>query len=175
MEQSDVQRLLDLEQIKQLKARYCRFIDTKQWQRLRSLFTDGARFEGFRAAPSGADADTFVKGVSTRLKDAISIHHCHTPEIVFTDASAARSVWAMMDYLEWPSPVNLPEALPGAPPTHGFYGFGHYEEEYRKIGDDWKMHFVRLTRLRIDPLPEGRPAPGQILLAASPAWLNSRA
>ena len=49
MERNDVQRLLDLEQIRQLKARYCRFIDTKQWQLLRTLFTDGARFEGFRA------------------------------------------------------------------------------------------------------------------------------
>ena len=174
MERSDVQRLLDLEQIRELKARYCRFIDTKQWQLLRSLFTDGARFEGFRAAPTGADADTFVRGVSTRLKDAISVHHCHTPEIVFTDASTARGIWAMMDYLEWPSPVNLPEA-PEAPAARGFYGFGHYEEEYRKIGDDWKMHFLRLTRMRIDPLPEGRPAPGPVLLAASPGWLNKDA
>src|SRR5215470_1823207 len=100
MEQSDVQRLLDLEQIRQLKAKYCRSIDTKQWQLLRSLFTDGARFEGFRAAPTGA----------------ISVHHCHTPEIVFTDDSTARGIWAMMDYLEWPAPVNLPEA-PEAPAT----------------------------------------------------------
>ena len=46
MERSDVQRLLDLEQIRELKARYCRFIDTKQWQLLRSLFTDGADSKG---------------------------------------------------------------------------------------------------------------------------------
>ena len=30
MTDRDVLRLLDIEQIKQLKSRYCRFIDTKQ-------------------------------------------------------------------------------------------------------------------------------------------------
>ena len=40
----DLQQLSDLEQIRQLKARYCRFIDTKQWTRLAGLFVEGTRF-----------------------------------------------------------------------------------------------------------------------------------
>lgn len=32
--------LLEIEAIKQLKARYCRFLDTKQWDDWRALFTD---------------------------------------------------------------------------------------------------------------------------------------
>jgi 3-phenylpropionate/cinnamic acid dioxygenase small subunit len=32
--------LEDVEQIKELKARYFRFFDTKQWDRWRGLFTD---------------------------------------------------------------------------------------------------------------------------------------
>ena len=32
--------LMDVESIKQLKARYCRYLDTKDWARWRDLFTD---------------------------------------------------------------------------------------------------------------------------------------
>ena len=36
----DATTLLEIEAIKQLKARYCRHLDTKDWQAWRSLFSD---------------------------------------------------------------------------------------------------------------------------------------
>ncbi len=36
----DTAALLDIEAIKQLKARYCRYLDTKDWQAWRGLFAD---------------------------------------------------------------------------------------------------------------------------------------
>ena len=125
---TDIQRLLDIEGIKRLKARYCRYIDTKQWTKLSALFAPSARFEGFLSAPAGADVGTFVRGVSQRLQNCISIYHCHMPEIVFPQATVARGVWAMMNHLEWPM-GSLPFEMPG---QRGFVGFGHYEEEYRE-------------------------------------------
>ena len=38
------QMLLDIEAIKQLKARYFRYVDTKQWDDLKALFTADARW-----------------------------------------------------------------------------------------------------------------------------------
>ncbi len=38
-------------EIHQLKARYCRFLDSRQWLSLRALFTDDARFDGLGSAP----------------------------------------------------------------------------------------------------------------------------
>jgi 3-phenylpropionate/cinnamic acid dioxygenase small subunit len=35
--------LNDIESIKQLKARYCRYLDTKDWDRWRELFTDASQ------------------------------------------------------------------------------------------------------------------------------------
>jgi hypothetical protein len=168
-QQRAMQRWLDLEEIRALKARYCRFIDTKQWAALRGLFTDEARFEGFGSAPDGANADAFVRGVSERLRDAVSVHHCHMPEIVLLDDDTARGVWAMADRLEWPGPIALREA----PQACGFAGFGHYEEEYRRVDGRWKMHFLRLTRLRIDLLPAAPERPRAALRAASADWLGS--
>lgn len=167
----DMREKLDaLEAIRALKARYCRHIDTKQWDRLRGLFAAGARFEGFGSAPDGADADTFVAGVSTRLAEAVSVHHCHTPDIVFLGPDRARGVWAMQDFLEWPQAIRLKEA----PEARGFIGHGHYEEEYVREGGTWKMNFLRLTRLRLDPLPAGGAFPNAAALRpASPDWLDT--
>jgi hypothetical protein len=162
-------RLADLEGIKRLKAGYCRLLDTKQWPRLQALFAADCRFEGFGSAPSGADVATFVKGVSTRLQDCITIHHCHMPEIDFLDATRARGIWAMMDYLEWPAGFS-PREAPGQ--QRGFFGYGYYEEEYCKVEGRWLFSFLRLTRQRIDPIPADHPSPMKGLLAPSTNWLD---
>lgn len=164
-----VQRLADLDDIKRLKASYCRLLDTKQWSRLQALFAPDTRFEGFGSAPSGADVATFIGGLSTRLEHCITIHHCQMPEIVFRDAASARGIWAMMDYLEWPDGYT-PREAPGR--QRGFYGYGHYEEAYRKVEGRWLFSFLRLTRLRIDPLPADHPAPMKGILSATGDWLD---
>jgi hypothetical protein len=151
--------LLSFELIAQLKARYCRYIDTKQWDKLPSLFT------------AGADVATFVKGVSTRLAPVISVHHVHQPELVLTSATTARGVWAMEDFLEWQD-GGTPKEAPG---TKGFRGYGHYEEEYRREGDTWKISFLRLARLRIDAVPLDHPAPRMGACQATPDWVEKAA
>lgn len=153
MPQRDLQRFFDLEAIKTLKARYCRHIDSKQWDLLPEIFADDVRFDGFASAPTGSDGAAFVRGVSSRLKEAFTYHHCHTPEIHFLDDNTARGVWLMADYLEWPEPIGLPDA----PKARGMYGFGYYEEEYRRIDGAWKMAHLRLVRVRLIPLPDDHP------------------
>lgn len=163
------QFLLDVHLIHELKARYCRYLDTKQWDLMPDLFAADARFEGFGSAPTGADAAMFVSGLSTRLKDAITIHHCHMPEIAFTSATAARGIWAMMDYVEFPPGQVSKEAMG----QRGFFGYGHYQEEYCKEGGVWRIAFARLTRMRIDPVAADPFARRETLLAAVPGWLGT--
>ena len=167
MQSSDVERLLALEEIKQLKARYCRFIDTKQWASLPPLFTTDVRFDGFASAPTGSDAAAFIRGVSTRLGPAVSMHHCHTPEIIFDGVDKARGVWAMADYMEWPEPISLPEA----PLARGMYGFGHYEEEYRREEGVWRIAHLRLRRMRLIALPPDHPKQASPTSVAGMDWL----
>lgn len=162
-----VQRLLDMAAIHALKAKYCRAIDTKQWSLLSTVFTLDASFDGFGSAPSGADVTTFVTGVANRLERAVSVHHCHTPEIVFVTQDTARAVWAMQDYLEWPEPISLKESER----AFGFIGYGHYEEQYQRTDAGWLMSYLRLTRLRLVPLTSPSPALGDQFLRADPNWL----
>jgi len=147
--------LLSTDAIRQTKAKYCRYIDTKQWDRLASVFTEDCRFEGLGSAPAGADVATFVQGVSSRLANTISVHHCHMQETALTGPDTARVIWAMEDFVEWTDGGTVKET----PGSKGFYGYGHYEEEYRRVGTEWKISFLRLTRLRLDPVPVDAPAP----------------
>jgi len=167
MHATDLQTLLDLEQIKRLKAAYCRYLDTKQWPRLRALFADETIFEGFGSAPTGSTADQFIAGIAARLTDAVTVHHCHMPEIEFLDPDRARGVWAMMDLVDL-GEGRSPREAPG---HRGFLGLGHYEEEYRRVDGLWKFCFLRLTRLRVDPMRLDYPAARTDLLAATTDWL----
>jgi hypothetical protein len=161
--------LLSVDAIRQVKARYCRYIDTKQWQRLGALFTVDCRFEGLGSAPPGADVATFVAGVSSRLGPTISVHHVHQHEVVMTGRDSARAIWAMEDFVEFTDGSTVKET----PGSRGFYGYGHYEEEYRRDNGDWKISFLRLTRLRLDPVPVDASLPRMGQRQATPDWLDT--
>ncbi|MBT2249057.1 nuclear transport factor 2 family protein [Arthrobacter sp. BHU FT2] len=160
--QNDIGRLWDLEEIKRLRARYCRYLDTKQWDALRALFTDDAQFDGFKSAPTGSGPDEFIKGGKARLADAITVHQCYMPDIVFLDEDTARGVWAMHDYLEWPDQPAV---------GRGYYGYGHYEEEYRRIDGEWRMAILRLRRERAIPLAGEHPPVADTPVMATKDWL----
>ncbi|MEZ5817535.1 MAG: nuclear transport factor 2 family protein [Hyphomicrobiaceae bacterium] len=159
--------LLAIEAIKDLKARYCRFVDTKQWERLATLFTPETKLYGFGSVGDGGTPDAFVAGLASRLARVISIHHVTSPEISLTGTDTARGIWPMMDYLEFPEG----EAPKEAPGSRGFVGWGHYEEEYRRTPDGWKFTFMRLTRLRIDPLRADHPHPLAGRFSHAKTWI----
>src|SRR5581483_10569833 len=89
-----------IEEIKRVKARYCRLYDGRRWDDFRRLFTDDlvaelaghGRFEG---------ADAFLAGILARRGDADvrSVHHCHMPEIE-VQGETATGIWAMQDYVD---------------------------------------------------------------------------
>lgn len=153
----------------ELKARYCRYVDAKRWEDLRTLFTPDARFEGLGSVRQGGSLDEFIAGIATRLGPAVSVHHCHMPEFRFLDADHARGIWAMMDYVQWPPGTPVQE-VPG---YEGFWGYGHYEEAYRRDDGRWRIALLRLTRLRFDGIRAGHPAPRPGRLSLSPDWLDS--
>ena len=79
-----VQELLDREAIKELKARYWRAFDTKDWPLFRSVFTDDCRFElvDLNMEPV-VGADTFINNVVMATQPMRSVHHGHQSEITF--------------------------------------------------------------------------------------------
>jgi hypothetical protein len=142
-------RLTDIEAIKQLKARYFLYVDTKQWEPLRAIFTDDADFDSARIGEYQMDGpEDFVRYARQGLTGAISVHHGHMPIIEFTGKHSAKGRWAMMDYVQSPD---------GNGGFRGFIGYGHYHEEYRKVDGEWKICKWAITRLRVDQLAADHP------------------
>lgn len=137
--------LLDIEEIKRLKARYFRTLDRKQWDGFAGVFARDAVMEVPEAAVVERGRDAIVAAVSAALEGTQTVHHGHMPEIEVTGPDSARGTWAMADYVEWPRPE--------AGGRVGLQGYGHYEEEYVREDGEWRIRRLRLVRLRVDALP----------------------
>src|SRR5262249_17511901 len=91
-----LQALLAIEQI---KPRYVRFLDGKQWKEMRGVFTDDFHFYmGDDPAPMADSGDAFIEHVSKALAGTVTVHQGHMPEIEITGPTTARGIWAMFDW-----------------------------------------------------------------------------
>lgn len=129
-----------IESIKQLKARYCRYLDTKEWAAWRTIFADDFVSDTSEAGGKViAGADDFVAFTRQALGRPAqpTAHQVHTPEIELTSATTARGIWALQDVVRFGPGVTL-------------VGYGHYHETYENIAGRWLIKSSKLTRLRED-------------------------
>lgn len=140
----DLLRLSDTEAIKVLKARYFRLLDTKRWEEWAGVFAEDVRMEVPEADLVLDGRAAVVENVSSALAGTTTVHHGHMPEIEITGTDTATGVWAMFDYVEWPST--------GTSGRVGLCGYGHYYDTYVRDGGQWRIARTRLERLRVDPL-----------------------
>ena len=141
----DTQQLQDIEEIRQLKARYFRLMDLQQWEEWQHCFTeDVSAFYGrsIRRRPDlpsdiGCEGRAaLVKGVSGLLGEGKSIHQGFMPEIQLTSTTTAKGIWSMFDWV-WI-------------PTCQYRGWGHYYEDYVKENGVWKIKKIKLTRVHVE-------------------------
>ena len=128
----------DLEAIRQLKARYFRTMDTKDWAGMRAVFTDDVVIDTSEAGGERVEgADVFMAFLQEALGGATTVHQGHMPEITITSDTTATGIWALNDIVIWPNGVRLD-------------GYGHYHEAYEKAGGEWRIKHSKLTRLHVD-------------------------
>jgi len=134
----DATALMEIEAIKQLKARYCRYLDTKDWQAWRGIFADDFLSDTSQAGGKVIrGADEFVAFTRKGVGQRATAHQVHAPEIELTSATTARGIWALEDVVRLAPGVNL-------------RGYGHYHETYEKTDGQWRITSSKLTRLRED-------------------------
>ena len=128
----------DLEAIRQLKARYFRTMDTKDWDGMREVFTDDVVIDTTGSGGGVVEgADEFLAFLRDTLGQTVTVHQGHMPEIELTGPTTATGTWALNDIVIWPSGMRLD-------------GYGHYHETYEKAGDTWRIASSTLTRLHMD-------------------------
>jgi hypothetical protein len=154
-----LQQLTDLEDIKVLKHRYFRGIDTADMTLLASLFTLDIDCE-YR----GGTYKVALKGRSAMLEflanafhsGAAAMHHGHMPEITLTGDNSATGIWYLEDIF-----INV---------ETGTYtsGTAIYRDHYRREGGVWKLsctEYDRVMELNM-PLPAEMQVSARYLAAA---------
>ena len=123
------------------KARYCRMLDTKDWDGFTNLFT-----EDYELDVSDGTGMAVIKGrdaamamVRASIGAAKTAHQVHSPEIVL-DGDEARVIWALQDRVIWADDRSLT-------------GYGHYHERWIRRAGEWKIAALKLTRLFIEMHP----------------------
>jgi ketosteroid isomerase-like protein len=137
-----LQRLEDIEAIKQLKASYCYLIDDGEIDRLMERFTSDAvwdggpmgRFEGREAIRE------FLKALPSQL--SFALHWVLNPRIEI-DGDAARGTWYLV------------EPCTAARGERAIWGAGRYEERYERVDGEWRFREVRLIPIFWTPYEEG--------------------
>ena len=143
-------RLAAIEDIKQLKARYFRFVDTRDFDAMAMVFCRDATFdcsEGLRATPLEGEVegpvgpvnhgrDNIMKWIRDAFVSQTSVHHGHCHEVTIDSETEAHGVIAMEDYI-----FGLDRA------TQLLHAAGHYHERYRVEDGEWRIASTRLTRL----------------------------
>jgi uncharacterized protein (TIGR02246 family) len=139
-----LRRLLDVEAIKRLKARYFRTLDRQDWEGFGDVFARDGVIEVPEASLVARGRDAIVAAVRGPLTGARTVHHGHMPEIEITGPDTAQGTWAMFDYVEWAQKQSGERV--------GLTGYGHYLEEYVREEGEWRIARMHLARLRVDPL-----------------------
>ena len=151
---SDIERLIAIEEIKQLKARYFRFMDMKQWDDLQTVWAEDAFYDATDALRDGAGPETLdqklgeewinhgraaiVEFIRNAVDPLVSAHHGHMPEIEIHSPESASAVWPMTDTVKKVVEGEIVVTLVGA---------GHYWETYVKVDGAWQIKTSRLTRI----------------------------
>jgi ketosteroid isomerase-like protein len=137
----DVQAYLAISAV---KARYCRMLDTKDWDAFTDLFTEDLDMD---STPAGGwhiqGREAAIRAVRTSLDDAQTTHQVHSPEMEI-NGDVAHVIWAMQDRIVW-NAARRPR-----PDMGGLTGYGHYHERYVRKDGQWRIAAQRLTRLIMD-------------------------
>ena len=122
----------DIEAIRQLKARYFRTLDQKDWSGYRQVFADDVEIDVTDDAADGRYTGTeiYLPMIESLLDTATTVHRGGQAEIT-VDGDTASGIWAMDDRIWFPGGATL-------------IGSGWYEETYRRAADGWLIATITM-------------------------------
>jgi hypothetical protein len=141
MNQADIEAYIAITEV---KARYCRTLDTKDWTGFAEVFTEDLELD---TRPAGGSLtrgrDEAIRTVRSSIETAVTAHQVHSPEIKL-EGDTAQVIWAMQDR------VVFDKGRRFDPNISGLTGYGHYHERYVRQNGRWRIQATRLTRLHVD-------------------------
>jgi hypothetical protein len=123
-----VDRLREIEEIKQLKYRFLRCVDFKEFAALSDFLMDDVHWSSSGGAIKLEGRDAIVKWISDAMapQSRLCSHIASHPEIVLTSDTEATGTWKFESIT-----VLLDQDLT-------IRGSGFYRDQYTKSGGEWK-------------------------------------
>jgi len=162
---TETEKLIAIEEIKALKARYWYCVDTKDMVGYVATYAPGFLFDHSRAfeavCPVTGESRVYGKpellrhidtsgwkvcGIEefSKMKNPLvadcTVHQGYNPQITFQSDTEASAIWPMQDILRFGPDFPITE----------IHGYGHYHETFRKIDGQWLIQSNTISRIRID-------------------------
>jgi hypothetical protein len=159
-----LEKVMAIEEIRQLPLRYTRYINQRDWDRWVNLFTDESDYWQYTigkvvSGPKGWRQHLDAVGMTSDKMHSL-FENLGDAEIEILSPTTARGVWQEM-FIFW-SPA-------GETPTKGFLvgpgeqsrTYAIYYQTYKKVNGTWKINTNLPSTIRTErgPLPEGVTAP----------------
>ena len=145
----DLQTLLDIESIKQLRYTFAWCLETSEPDKLADLFTkDGVIDVGPWGRMDGQDAIRKGYGRAYRHGEQFTAVHAVTNPRIFVDGENATGTWYLLDCSLREKDVNPLQIV------------GIYDEKYRKEAGEWRiahLHLKFLWSSHVDHISEDNP------------------
>jgi SnoaL-like domain len=144
-----IEHMIEIEEIRQLKYRYIRGLDTHDFELLTSCFTENATVWYSDGLFQHAGREAIIAFMrSLMVPSFVSSHTVTQPEIELTGPNTARGVWRLEDTVHL-TQENAVLMQSGFPLRGGgkIEGAAYYYDDYAKQHDGWKISrsgFVRI-------------------------------
>lgn len=135
--------LVEIEAIKNVKYRYLRAVDTRDWDLLATTLTEDATcaYSAGKISYEGRDAILKFLSESMPEKDMLTSHKVHHPEIEFTGAGQADARWGLEDVV-----IILSAGI-------NLRGAAIYEDKMVKVDGQWRIAHTGYRRLYEEVVP----------------------
>lgn len=150
---NDIERLIAIEEIKQLKARYFRGVDSGDGDLVREILAEDCVLDYRGCCVDPTTEKDFIPAMNVVLRGRdswvsdgmsklgiVSAHQGHNFELYFDSDTTANGIWSMTDRLYFPPGGDFSQMT----------GYGHYIETYEKSGSTWKLKTTRIKRIRVE-------------------------
>ena len=146
----DIQRLMDIEAIKQIKHAYFRCIDTANLEELATLFHEdvSVHFIGGTYEWKTQGKKEYLQNIGVSFSNqSIGHHNGHQPEIQMISDTEATGIWYLADHM-WILNHNAKT-----------FGTAIYWDRYLKVDGKWLIKDTSYERLyEINEVLEDRPS-----------------
>jgi hypothetical protein len=148
---TESERLAAVEEIKQLKAKSWRGVDSGDGALVRSILAKDCVLDymGCCTDPkTGTDhlpaMNLVLRGrdswISDALSEMVTVHQGHQCEIEVTGDDTATGNWSFTDRF----------FMPAGAPFSRLVGYGNYHDTYERIAGKWLLKTTRISRLWVE-------------------------